>query len=591
MIFRRPIVVNDPPAQGLVGATVERKLRQQTVYVVGAGISGVTTAYELARQGFHVVVLEARPSFGTQCTAACGSAIPLQKDFHYPPGNQLRLSATESFKGWWYYSRLRHYCLSIVPFNWIRNNGIKLKRRLWIAQKNDPFFERLKPTTALTESSDGKRPWMAQRALQWTVRWSSILFDPFFWWWSASAVRHRKANQEQRDLINTVSGSLLTWSLKRLQDVIQQERFGHHLIETAVHCKLCTTEKAWKDVQNEEITKNTRKFDQLINPASLMSLFPLLSQSPLPFFGAVRYDDVPLFHVNEFLVELTRVCEQKYGVQFAYNTPVTGFETQKNGDRHTVTGCVTANGDVIPLTPSSAYFLSGETSYHDWLSSCSPVILATGAWTPRLCANLGVLLPVYPVRRLSVLLPLPEHLETCGLWKSQRSAAAVKDRVVDLIATRNMIRASGFADLGGWGVQSHPKLEKSLINRLTLLQILCPENEKITRFAVVVGLQPLIATPAEYIVGQLPGITNAFVNVAATHNAIPLSLGLAAVLAQTLRALYVKPSQDLPSCRDSADCFPQLNAFLEGDAGCISSALYSPFVSKLCSWWWQRKRT
>ena len=49
---------------GLCGALAQAADKQPTVIVVGGGLSGLSTAYELQQAGWQVTLLEAKPTIG-----------------------------------------------------------------------------------------------------------------------------------------------------------------------------------------------------------------------------------------------------------------------------------------------------------------------------------------------------------------------------------------------------------------------------------------------------------------------------------------------------------------------------------------------
>ena len=68
------------------------KLPAKTVAVIGAGISGITAASNLAMKGFNVTIFEKSRGPGGRCATRC------EKDFRFDHGAQYFTVSNDQFK-------------------------------------------------------------------------------------------------------------------------------------------------------------------------------------------------------------------------------------------------------------------------------------------------------------------------------------------------------------------------------------------------------------------------------------------------------------------------------------------------------------
>lgn len=209
----------------------------------------------------------------------------------------------------------------------------------------------------------------------------------------------------------------------------------------------------------------------------------------------------------------------------------------------------TSSGDV----PISPILKSGSQEV-----SHSPIVLANGAWIPKLSADLGIYVPIYPVKGLTLIFEGLERLSSCAksatIKKTSFESTLINksppppslasllgslnnpvyhDRVLFTNQSTQSLRVSAFFEYDGWSLQANPRMRNGLLERARLIY---PEIfHDGGRCAVVSGLRPE-SSDGGVIIGQLPRLRNVFINGGGGGNGFSTAAGSATLVAEIVKA-------------------------------------------------------
>lgn len=239
-----------------------------------------------------------------------------------------------------------------------------------------------------------------------------------------------------------------------------------------------------------------------------------------------------------------------------------------SGDRLVVAGFRTSQGDV-----PAARLLSSlqQTDNNKPTLSRAPIVLANGAWVPKLTAELDVYTPIYPVKGLTLLfnrsdkannassslpgtskikdLPRPNQpgasaelrllfrqlqREANGPHSNKNASPIIyQDRVMAANCTATSLSISAFSELDGWSLYPNNRMKNGLVERTKLLYPQLFEEER-GRCAVISGLRP-VSFDGKPIVGHLhPKYENVFVNSGFGNAGLSMAAGAAVVVADMI---------------------------------------------------------
>ena len=188
---------------------------------------------------------------------------------------------------------------------------------------------------------------------------------------------------------------------------------------------------------------------------------------------------------GKFLREMSTYL-QKQGVKIIENTPV--HKIRREGSH--ITGVDTAAGFV----PAKS------------------IVLATGAWTPRLTRELGVDVPIQPAKGYSLTLPAPENLFHTPLILTETKVAVTP--------FQETLRFAGTLEFAGINLSINPRRVEAIRKAARRYLKNIPEDA-LQQATVWAGLRP--CTPDGLpILGRIPEHPN--VIIAAGHAMLGISL-------------------------------------------------------------------
>ncbi|MDX1757772.1 MAG: D-amino acid dehydrogenase [Marinobacter sp.] len=157
---------------------------------------------------------------------------------------------------------------------------------------------------------------------------------------------------------------------------------------------------------------------RLLGPREVRELEPGMTGDG-PLHGAIRYDTDGTGDCHRFSQALARACEER-GVRFLYRHQV----ERLLADRQRLHGLL--------LRPEDGRSVTLD------VDAC---VVCAGCWSPGLLAELGLRLPIYPVKGYSLTAPLSDP--------ERAPRSTVHDDHYKVVSTRlgNRLRATGFVEL------------------------------------------------------------------------------------------------------------------------------------------------
>src|SRR5690606_32482446 len=129
-------------------------------------------------------------------------------------------------------------------------------------------------------------------------------------------------------------------------------------------------------------------------------------------------------------------------------------------------------------------------------------VLALGSYSPRLARDLGLTLPIYPIKGYSLTVPITNA--------AVAPVSTVMDETYKVATTRlgDRIRVGGTAEIAGYDTTLHPSRRGPLDRSL---RDLFPEAGDVARASFWCGLRPMTpdGTP---VLGKAPRYDNLYLN-------------------------------------------------------------------------------
>ncbi len=316
------------------------------ICVLGAGVLGVTTAYELAKRGHEITVIDRQPEPSRECSFA--------------NGGQLSYSASEPWAN-------PHAFLKVIKWMWQEDAPLVLRF------STDPHMIRWGILFLLncTESRAKKH----DEALLRLGLYSKKKFDELF------ADTNVECHQLSKGILHVFS---------------DKREFRYY------------TKAAEKGVCGEKV----------LNKGECFALEPALSHTTRDIIGGIHVPIDESGDIYLYTTRLARLIAAKYGVKFRYNVPIARIHKKKSTVTH--------------ITTDTAEEISGF----------DVVVMSLGAYSPVYLRQLGLHVPIYPMKGYTITLPANEFTPTVSITDSTRKQVYTKlgDRV----------RVAGTAEFAGY---------------------------------------------------------------------------------------------------------------------------------------------
>jgi len=322
--------------------------------VLGAGLVGVTTAYELLNDGYEVTVID-REDAPAQFTSHANAGL-------FAPGHAYAWSSPQA-------------------------PGILLKSLI----RNDQAL-RLKPS-----------------------------LDPAMWRWMWKFYRQctaegARTNTTRKVRLCNYSQDIFAETIAKIGVNYSGRDGGLLYFYRSPNLFEAASSKA-------DVLRDNGCEVQVLSRDETAEIDPALAPVKDQIAGALYAPTDGSGDACQFTQELAQWCADK-GVNFKFNTTITGLEA--DGDR--VTGVMTDKGH--------------ETA--------DLYVLCLGVYSPHLAKNLGVDLPIYPVKGYSVTLPVnAEHLPPA-------IGGVDEENLVAYCPLGDRLRLTATAEFSGYGTDHKP---------------------------------------------------------------------------------------------------------------------------------------
>ncbi len=320
-------------------------------------------------------------------------------------------------------------------------------------------------------------PGIPLKAIKWLMMRHSPLaihpsFDPHMWRWVTQMLmnctskryeinkgRMLRMAEYSRDVLQQLRSDTGISYDERTQGTLQLFRNQQQLDASATDIAILKR----YDVPYESLDK-----------AACIKVEPALAQVQQKFIGALRLPGDETGDCFKFTQNLAKLAEA-LGVKFKYGVSIDRLITE--GDK--MTGVMTSEG----------------------LVTADSFVLALGSYSPILLRDLGIKIPVYPIKGYSITVPITDA--------ASAPESTIMDETYKVAITRlgDRIRVGGTAEIAGYNLELRAARRATLEHSVTDL---FPNGGDVARAEFWTGLRPMTpdGTP---IVGPTP-FRNLFLN-------------------------------------------------------------------------------
>lgn len=407
------------------------------VAVLGAGVVGVTTAYELARDGHDVTVIDRLSEPAAETSFANAGLIA--------PGH---------------------------AYTW---SSPKAPRILLRSLFDDSQALRFRPS-----------------------------LDPRLWSWSWKFLMNCTAEKARINTKRKVR--LCLYSQERLERIASDTGVEYHGLEGGLLYLYRKPESFERGAANTRILSEEGLELRAVDPDEAARIDPALEPVKSKFAGAVYCPSDGSGDARVFTQNLAQFCAERLGVTFKFKTSVDGFES-RNGR---ITAVNTSNG----IVPADQF------------------VLCLGVFAPDFARDLGVSLPIYPIKGYSVTMPID------GKNNPPSIGGVDEDNLVAYARFGNRLRVTATAEFAGFDKTHKPEDFRHMLNAVSDI---FPDGADYTKPQYWAGLRPMTpeGTP---IFGRGGRYSNMVFNVGHGHMGWTMAAGSARITADIVK--NAKPNFD-----------------------------------------------
>ena len=252
-----------------------------------------------------------------------------------------------------------------------------------------------------------------------------------------------------------------------------------------------------RGVANMTILRENGQRMEILDGAGVARVEPAFAASQSKIAGALYCPDDESGDANKFTLALAEACTARFSVDFRFGTTVTGFVATT--DR--VDSVITDKGSI----------------------PADNIVLALGSHSPIVGRQLGLKLPVYPVKGYSATIPID------GMNGAPDIGGVDENNLVAWCRMGDRFRLTGTAEFSGYGTSHRPA---DFTNMLRAARDLFPQAGDYDRPAHWAGLRPM--TPEGTPIFGRGRHRNLWINTGQGHMGWTMACGSARVTADLM---------------------------------------------------------
>ena len=409
--------------------TGKQDMTHMKVAVLGAGVIGITTAYELAKDGHDVTVIERLPEAAAETSFANAGL--------FSPGHAYTWASPKAPK---------------ILLQSLYKEGQAL---------------RFKPS-----------------------------LDPQLWLWSLQFLRNCTA---ERARINTKRKvRLCMYSQQRLQQVVADTAVPFHGLKGGLLYLYRSQSSFDRGAGNTKILTEEGLELRAISADDAARIDPALEPVKHKLAGAIYCPSDESGDCRVFTQGLAKHIAEKYGVTFNYDTEITGFDT---------------SGDAVSAVRTASGLFKADT-----------FVFCLGVFGPKLARQLGVQLPIYPIKGYSMTVPID------GRNNPPSIGGVDEDNLTAYSRFGNRMRVTATAEFAGYDKSHKPS---DFTHMTAAIRDLFPSGANYEQPTYWAGLRPM--TPEGTPIFGAGKYRNMIFNTGHGHIGWTMSIGSARIAADLVR--------------------------------------------------------
>ena len=346
--------------------------------------------------------------------------------------------------------------------------------------------------------------WLGKENAPLLLRYGAI---PHMWRWGIAFARN--CTPERFAVNSRANLELALYSLRSLQEIGEETGISYDRATNGV-LKIYRSKEALDGAQRscDMLARHGLRYER-IDVARCLQLEPALSATSNSLAGALFFERDEVGDCNKFTQGLAASCAAR-GVRFHYGTTVQSIEASQSR----VSGVVTSAGRIAADT----------------------VVAALGSFTAPLLGTLGIRVPIYPVKGISITFPR-------GAWSTAPRVPVIDDsKLFGLVPIGDRMRISGSAEIAGYDTTpAMPRAEAIIANASFTFPDL-PRYLDRSKARIWAGLRPV--SPAGTPIMGPAGVKGLWVNAGHGHLGWTLACGSGRVVADMIAGR--KPEIGLP---------------------------------------------